>query len=374
MPAGTSLSFLCGWATFLRTLPANARLRGVVRGNGSDEGIAMKPYVRFALIGVLIAVGSSVGARGWAQSAAAEVGVAPAAATASAVDPEAARQAALEAAEDLTLTRVIAGLRLTRAQLERLLPHLEAAAARLKAQEEEARAALLRPQPLLEETRRALIAGRDPSTRAEGQIAEQMRVQTGKIRQLRADLTSSLRRTLGTILTADQQALLAQTARTLDAQWRSARFTARAVAGGRDGDRGGGPLGWMGRALDRARGASEANYPRERLEIALRLSGLGGRGWGPRDQEQPQVSPDDPQLQQRLAPLLALIDRTRQMPDAQYQQARPDLALQIWAQRAALGLGAWGASNPDAEINGLIDRYFLSPRMIPIIRERIASR
>jgi hypothetical protein len=286
-------------------------------------------------------------------------------------DPEAAQQAALAAAEDLTIVRVIAGLHLTRAQMERLLPQLDAAQVKLTAQEAEARAALEKPLPLLEETRRALIAGSDPSTRAEGQIAEQTRVQAGKLRQLRDDLAMSLRRTLNTLLTADQQVLLGQTARTLSVQRRSARFFARGTNGG--GDRG--PMSWMGRALDQARGASEANYAEERLRIATRLMARGGprgnRQQGEQGRQAPP-SPNDPEVQRQMGPLLAMIDRTRQMPDAEYRQSRDTLAMQIWSQRMQSGDGPWG-SDPEAEIRELLDRTFLSPRMIPLMRERMAA-
>jgi hypothetical protein len=284
------------------------------------------------------------------------------------VDATAAAQEALLAAEDLAVTRVIAGLRLTPAQMRALLPALESAQTRLKQQDEEAQRALAPLQPKLGETRRAMIAGKQASTRAEGQIAEQIRVSADKRRQLRTDLVSSLRRQLSSLLSAEQQTLLASTARTMDRQERSARFLLAAMTG----QRGGGPLDRMGRQLDRVRGASAENYPQERLQIAMRMANLGG-GRGGRGQAGPPPNPNDPQVQQQIAPYLAMMDRLRQMPDAQYQQQRADLALQVWTQRGDTNGSGETAADADAQINGLIDRYFLSPRMAATMRERLAS-
>jgi hypothetical protein len=284
-------------------------------------------------------------------------------------DAAAAARDALLAAEDLAVTRVIAGLRLTAAQMRTLLPALEGAQTRLKQQEEEALRALAPLQPRLEETRRALIAGKEASTRAEGQIAEQIRVSADKRRQLRADLVSSIRRQLSPLLSAEQQTLLASTARTMDRQERSARFLLAAMTG----RRGGGPIDRMGRQLDQVRGASADNYPQERLRIAMRMANLDG-GRGDRGQSSPPPNPNDPSVQQQLAPYLGIMDRLRQMPDAQYQQQRADLALQIWSQRGDTnGRGGETAADADAQINELIDRYFLSPRMVVTIRERLAA-
>jgi len=284
---------------------------------------------------------------------------------AAAVSPETAQAQAVEAAEDLALARVLAGLRLNRSQMQRLLPFLESTQKEIRDAEAAARAALAGLQPRLSETRAALIAGQSPSTRAEGQIAEQVRIHTGKIRQLRADRLSSLRRTLTGLLSAEQQTALGETARSLDARDRSARIMARVAAGGRDGDRG--PAAGMARMLDRARGASDAEYAQERLEIAARLARMGPRrGAGDRE----EAVPTDPQAQARLAPVLALIDRTRQMPDAAYQNSRTDLAMQLWAQRAGMGGEADPAETSEA-IDELLDRYFFSPRMIGAMRARM---
>jgi hypothetical protein len=283
------------------------------------------------------------------------------AASAAAADPAAAAQEALQAAEDLAVTRVIVGLRLTMSQMRTLLPVLEGAQSKLKQQDEEARRALAPLQPRLEETRRALIAGKDASTRAEGRVAEQIRVNAEKRRQLRSDLVSSVRRQLSTLLTAAQQPLLASTARSMEMQQRTARFQAVAT----DRGRGGGPIGWVARQLDQARGAAASNYDQERIQIAMRLAnpdrGRGNRG-------QTGLSPTDPSPQQ-LAPYLALMDRLRQMPDAQYQQQRADLALQALAQ----GGGA-SPADTEAQISDLIDRYFLSPRMVSTLQERLSGR
>jgi hypothetical protein len=303
-------------------------------------------------------------------------GPAVAGATASAVTPDTARVTAAEAAEDLALARVLAGVRLTPAQMERLLPVLESAQKQLGEAEAAARAAVAVPQPRLQETRRALIAGQNPSNRAEGQIAEQARIHGGKIRQLRADLVSSLRRTLSTTLSAEQQTALGTTARSLDVRERSARFMARAMAGGRGGERAGerGPIGWMGRSLDRARGASDANYPQERMEIAMRLARMGPGGGGRDGGRREPAAVPDAQMQRRLGPILALIDRTRQMNDAQYQSGRADLAMQIWSKRAEMGDLEVDPAETSEAIDELLDRYFLSPRMVGAMRARMERR
>jgi hypothetical protein len=289
--------------------------------------------------------------------------------SAPAVDPAAAEQDALQAAEDLAVTRVIAGLRLTAAQMRTLLPVLEGAQAKLKQQEHEAGQALAPFQPRLAETRRALIAGKDASTRAEGQIAEQIRVNGDKRRQLRSDLVSSVRRQLSNLLASEQQPLLASTARSMEMQQRTTRLRIAAAdvgpAQGSRGNSGGGPIGWVARQLDQARGAAASNYDQERIQIAMRLAnpdrGRGNRG-------QTSLSSTDPSPQQ-LAPYLALMDRLRQMPDAQYQQQRADLALQALAQG-----GGTSPADAEAQISDLIDRYFLSPRMVSTLQERLSGR
>jgi hypothetical protein len=295
------------------------------------------------------------------SSAPPRTAVAPAAA----VSPETAQLQAAEAAEDLALTRLLAGLRLSAAQMERLLPFLESTQKELRDAEEAARAALAAPEPRLKETRQALLQGQNPSTRAEGQIAEQIRIHAGKIRQLRADRVGSLRRILTSMLSAEQESALGETARSLDARERSTRLVVRAATGSRGGDRG--PAAGMARMLDRARGASEANYAQERMAIAQRLMawGQGSRERGNRE----AAAPTDPGSQQRMASILALIDRTRQMADAEYQSSRADLAMQIWAQRA--GMGDSDPAATSESIDELLDRYFLSPRMIGAMRARL---
>lgn len=290
--------------------------------------------------------------------------------------PEAARTMAVEAAEDLTLTRILVGVRLTSAQMERLLPFLESAQKQLRDAEGAAAAALAVPQPRLAETRAALLKGASPSNRAEGQIAEQARSHAAKMRQLRADLVTSLRRTLSSMLAAEQSAALGEAARSVEVGQRTARVVGRAAAGdpGDRGDRGGGPVASMGRVLDRARGVSEAEYGEARLQIAMRLSGMGGgrEGRDGGDREPPSLS--DPQMQARLGPILALIDRTRQMPDAQYQTNRADLAMQVWSKRAELDGAEVDPAETSEAIDALLDRYFLSPRMIGAMRARMERR
>jgi hypothetical protein len=288
------------------------------------------------------------------------------AAATGAVDPVKAQTAAATAAEDLAVTRIIAELKLTPAQMRQLLPTLEAAQAKLAAQVAEAHRALTAYQPKLEEGRRALLAGKDASTRAEGQAAEQAQRSDAERRTLRADWVRAIRRSLGQVLTAQQQALLGEAAHRAAQREENARWYARAASG----RGGGGQIGSIGRSLDRIRGASEAQYPEERFRIARRLVRMSEEGNRRPGSEERELSPTNPEDQRRLAPYYQLMDRVRQMPDSQYRQARGDLALQLWSARGDPGVSS---TDREAAIGAMIDRYFLSPRMVAVMRQRTSQ-
>jgi hypothetical protein len=129
----------------------------------------------------------------------------------------------------------------------------------------------------------------------------------------------------------------------------------------------------MGRVLDRARGVSEAEYPEAREQIALRLSQAGG-GRGGRGGESEAPAALDPEAQRRIEPILALIDRSRQMSDDQFQSGRADLALQIWSKRSEMDGALMDPAETSEAIDALLDRYFLSPRMIGAMRARLERR
>jgi hypothetical protein len=101
------------------------------------------------------------------------------------------------------------------------------------------------------------------------------------------------------------------------------------------------------------------------MEIAMRLADVPRRGGPGRE-----VTPlrNDAETQRKLAPILALIDRTRQMPDALYQSSRADLAIQIWSQRE--GMEDESPEETNEAINEMLDRFFLSPRMVGVMRAR----
>lgn len=298
----------------------------------------------------------------------------PAAEPPAARDPKVVHGEAFVAAEDLTLTHLVATLSLTPEQMRRLLPVLEGAQAKLRKEQEVLRQRLAGHQPALEKTRAALVGGREASTRAEGQVSEELALQSGKLEQTRADLITSLRRSLERILTTDQYARLGRTNRALGLQRRKERTFIQAA----QGVEGGGDHARFRRVLDRMRRLSPSEYGKTRFELALHLAGLNEKDEELREQGQPGLSPDDPDLKRQLAPYYATMDRLRDMPEEEYQQKSSETALQIWVEhtdRAQNDPAATreASAEQNKDIEGLLDRYLLSPRMIVVLRERLAA-
>jgi hypothetical protein len=263
--------------------------------------------------------------------------------TTSSAEAAAVTRAAQEAAEDVVLTRVLAGLQLTPSQLTELLPFLEDAQRRLQALESESADAIARHKPALEEARNQFLAGKTPSTRAEIQYAETVQLGQTKRVKLRADLVASLKRILAKQLGPAQEARLVQTARSVAFQERTAGWRVDAMTG----NRGGGPITFMGRMMDRIRELSPEDWAQQQQRLGAAGAG-GGRG--------------GPEMAQMMA-------QVRAMPADSYQQQKNDLALRVFDSRFSST-----AQDPQAEVDRFLDRYFLSPRLPPVMRQQLGAR
>jgi hypothetical protein len=186
------------------------------------------------------------------------------------------------------------------------------------------------------------VTGKAPSTRAETQYLESVQLAQTKRAKLRADLVASLKRLLAKEMSPAQEALLLQTARSVAYQERTAGWRVDALTG----NRGGGPITFMGRMMDRVREMSPDDFAQQQQRMAGTGAG-GGRGG------------------QQMAAMMAQV---RAMPNDAYQQQRSDLALRYFDSRTNAG-----QQDPSAEVDRFIDRYFLSPRIPAVMRQRLGA-
>jgi hypothetical protein len=263
-----------------------------------------------------------------------------------AADPALVARAAQEAAEDLTLTRVLVGLRLTPAQLADLLPLLQDAQRRLQALDQENAESIARHKGALEEERKQLLAAKSASPRVQTKYLETLALAETKRTKLRTDLTGALKRSLAKYLGTQQEALLIQVARSVSFQERTAGFRLQAMSG----ERGGGPINFMGQMMDRIRQMSPEEFQRQQGRI-------GGRFGGGANPEQ----------------TAAMMAQIRAMSPEAYAQQRADLALRLFDQNANRRDNNANA-DPQAEIDRFIDRYFLSPRIAVVVGQRLGRR
>jgi hypothetical protein len=277
-------------------------------------------------------------------------GIAGAAETA---DPGAAAREALTAAEDVAVLNGVNPLRLTAAQIQALLPHLRGAQSRLREQEAADARSLAGLREMLLQARRQLIAEGATASSAEQQVNLNRQSAAQRQAQLRRDLVASLRRQITATLTATQQAQIASRGRQLVAAERvtTIQQSRQAWPGGGPGGPGGGafgPGGGQGRMFDRLR-----DLPQDQFEqMSQRMASRFGQ-------------PGTPEYEQNLQ----FLQRVRRMPADAYQQQRDQLAQQFLQARVQSG----AAESADSALDAFINRYFLSPRVVPLLEEKSKS-
>jgi hypothetical protein len=295
-----------------------------------------------ALIALLLIGGGGTPRFAWGGGGAAE----PA-------DPGAAARETLTAAEDVTVLNSVNPLRLTAAQIQELLPHLRGAQNRLREQEAADTRSLAGLKEMLMQARRQLMTEGATASSAEQQVSLNRQSAAQRQAQLRRDLVASLRRQITTSLSASQQAQIVARGRQLMGAERAtavqqSRLTWPGGGAGGPGTGGLGPGGGQGRMLDRLR-----DLPQEQFDqMAPRMAGRFGQ-------------PGTPEYEQNLR----LLQRVRRMPADAYQQQRDQLGQQLFQARMQSGT----AENPDAAVDAFITRYFLSPRIVPLLEERSRS-
>ena len=125
-----------------------------------------------------------------------------------------AKQAASDARDaqvELTLTRLLAQLRVTGQQAGRLAPALDQAQGRLKEAASAEATALARTRTTMEQARRTAASGQAPAA-VEAQVQTSLEQQASVRMRTWTDVTNQVRLALSKVLTAEQQAQLLQLA------------------------------------------------------------------------------------------------------------------------------------------------------------------
>jgi hypothetical protein len=271
-------------------------------------------------------------------------------------DPEAAAREALTAAEDVTLLNGVNPLRLTTGQVQTLLPLLRGAQSRLQEQATADARSFAGLREMLLQTRRQLITEGATSSSAEQQVALNRQSASQRQAQLRRDLAAGLRRQLTTTLTASQQAQIVTRGRQLVAAERAtalqqSRLTwagTGATGAGGPGAGGFGRGGGQGQMFDRIRALPQDQFDQMAQRMASRLGG-----------------PGTSQYEQNLR----LLERVRSMSPDAYQQQRDQLGQQLLQSR----LQQSATDSAESAMDAYIARYFLSPRIVPLLEEKSKS-
>jgi hypothetical protein len=282
-----------------------------------------------------------------------------------------------DAQEDLILVRALAALKLTATQLRQLLPTLQMAQDKLKAQDAADATKLKAHQAALEAALKQALAGSQVPAKAEENYRQSLQsIQTARAK-LRTDLVASIRTVLKRVLSQQQQAMMAAAGQ--DMAWfeRAMSWQAQAASG-----QGQGPLGFMTGTLDRIRDVPPAEWDRTKEQYAQRFGGggfgRGGPGGGPGgggpggDGPGGNAPPQDPQrqaqAQARMAQFLQVAEQVRGMPPDQYAAQRFNLASQLMRNMGRGGPG--GNEDPEVAISRFIERYLLSSRIVAVAREK----
>jgi hypothetical protein len=252
------------------------------------------------------------------------------------------------AAEALAVAKVFAGLRLGETQLRELLPLLEGAQTRLRELERSIGAGLAAHTAALTEVRARLYAGKPGSERAETAYDEALKSVEKRRKQLRADLVATTRRALERALGPRQESLVLQTAASASYQQRTATYRAQWLTG----EELGGPIGWMGRIMDRNRGLSREEFERDQTRHADQDIQLGRY------------------TTEGAARLKAMMERVRALPARDYEARKAELALEVYLENHDVYLET-PPPDPQREVDRFLDRYFLSPHAPTAARVRL---
>jgi hypothetical protein len=278
-------------------------------------------------------------------------------------DPEAATREALTAAEDVTLLNGVNPLRLTTGQIQALLPLLRGAQSRLQEQETADARSFAGLREMLLQARRQLITEGTTASSAEQQVTLNRQSAGQRQAQLRRDLAAGLRRQLTTTLTASQQAQIVARGRQFVAAERAtalqqSRLTwagQRPTGAGTGGTGAGGPGaggfgrgGGQGQMFDRIRALPQDQFDQMAQRMASRSGG-----------------PGTPEYEQNLS----FLQKVRSMPSDAYQQQRDQLGQQLLQSR----LQESATDSAEAAMDAFIARYFLSPRIVPLLEEKSKS-
>jgi hypothetical protein len=278
-----------------------------------------------------------------------------------------------ETQEDILLIRVISALKLTTGQMMRLIPTLESAQTKLKAQDVADAKDLKARQTGLEAARKQVLAGGAAAGPRAEQDYQQTLVAIQKRRAtLRASLVQMIRRALTGLLTQEQMEKMAQVGQEMQFLQRQAQWMAQAQSG----DGGGGPLAGMTRMMDRMRDVPPAEWEKAKTDMAQRMAGGGGGFGGPGGPGGPgggggrggRGGNNQARQQQQMARMqnfMQMADQVRSLPSDQYESQKFSIAGKLFQN-----MRGGGQQSPDDAINGFIDRYFLSPRIVPAMKDK----
>ena len=294
------------------------------------------------------------------------------------VDPAATRDA--ELLREIHLVRVLSQGKFPRELLQQLRDVVAGAQGQRKQNEADAAARLRQGEPLLEEAKKAVMAGNhlDGPSPQERTFASGSAQINGQVESLNRQLQTEIRK----VLEASPEAKTAAAA----AGAALVREQRAQQAGGRGGF--GGP-GRSARDLDQLRNAAPQDYPNQRLQFAMRNANVQGwrqfgngafaaPGGGPastagaasRGFRGPGTPPDpnDPALQAQLRPFLAMADQVRAMPPAIYQQSAGRLAQQLDAARTQARVNA---PVPDDQALDALARALTGPEALPALDAKL---
>lgn len=306
----------------------------------------------------------------------------------------AADERSRELAEEIRLLRFLSQTRLNRDVLEKLLAILERGQRQLREGDKVSAVELARRREALRSAKTSVIAGRNldgPGPEEVAVATTRARLETQRAGFL-AQLGQGVRAILENALSPEQRAAALAAAAEFVRERRAA-VTAPAFFGGF-----GGGAAMAQREMDGLRSAGPEEYGAARMRFALRSANVPG-WWatpgvfGPRIPGGPglpepgargpivfgggpggaNITPpnlNDPAIQARIRPFLALADRVRGMPGNTYRQSRDDLAKQVDRARQQARVDA---PIPDEEAMEALVQAFLRPRMVPVLQAKLGK-
>ncbi|MBI3909448.1 MAG: hypothetical protein HY320_00765 [Armatimonadetes bacterium] len=302
-------------------------------------------------------------------------------------------RAARELADDIAIARVLTAARLNREQLERLLPVLAKGFEQLDAGDQAAAAEIARLKEALATAKKALLTGQPPGQQSEVEAnytATVLRLADQR-EQSRRGLRNRVRALLLELIPEEERADLLNAARPAVAARRlggleppAGPFWATPAAGGSEGFLGSlaGRMRTLGRLrdLERLRAAnSPEEYERLRLRFALSAAGIPGRaavrGRDGRPVEIQAPNLNDPAVQARLQPFMALADGARVLSPQQYEQQQDALAAQLDAleQQQRREREMQREISAEEAADAFVDVYLMNPRSVTVIKARLGK-